>query len=64
MHILNVQVHIKSVRLKKILFHRIWKNQDTKENFCAGKGNAHINKRQLNQNYYKYNLFILLKKCI
>ena len=38
------------MRLKRIS-RRIWRNKDTKENFCAGKGNAYVSKRQLNQNY-------------
>ena len=35
----------------KIILYRIWGNKHTKQNFCAGKSNAHVNKRQLNQNY-------------
>ena len=39
---------------QKIILYRIWTNKDTKQNFCAGKGNAHVNKRQLNQNYSNF----------
>ena len=27
------------------------RNKDAKQNFCAGKSNAHVNNRQLNRNY-------------
>ena len=43
---------------KKILY-RIWRNKDTKQNLCAGKGNAHINKRHLNHNYCTIKTMIL-----
>ena len=37
--------------------YRIWRNKDTNQYFCAGKGMAHLSKRQLNQSYCTYKFF-------
>ena len=53
----NIRHIIKYALIKE--FCKEFEEINTKQNFCAGKGNAHINKRQLNQNYciYRYDNF-------